>query len=109
MSSVVPRLPSGFTTLPNESTYVLANCTVPAACLNCSTEQNSENPDRLVSCDILVSNGIITEIGSLSGRGVAHPTSDLEGGICFPVFVDLHTHIGAGYTTFRDLSVALWD
>lgn len=99
MPSVVPRLPSGFTTLPDESTYVLANCSVPAACLNSSTEQHTDDPDRLVACDILVSNGIIREIGSLSDRGDAHPTTDLEGGLCFPAFVDLHTHIGAVHAT----------
>ena len=103
MPSVVPRLPSGFTTLPDESTYVLANCSVPAACLNSSTEQHTDDPDRLVGCDILVSNGIICEIGSLSDRGDAHPKTDLEGGLCFPAFVDLHTHIGAGQTTIRNL------
>lgn len=101
MPSVVSRLPIAFTSLPEEATYVLANCSVPAACLNSLTEHDSENPDRLVRCDIMVSNGIITEIGSLCERGIAHPTTDLEGGLCFPTFVDLHTHIGAKQATYH--------
>jgi cytosine/creatinine deaminase len=93
-TGVVPRFPGGFLSLPEDATYVLVNCSVPGACLNSSTEHDSaENPDKLVRCDILVSNGVIREIGSLSGSDT-HPTVDLEGGLCFPTFVDLHTHIG---------------
>lgn len=88
-------MPLGFVSLPEEQhEFVLANCSVPASCLSSSAAgHDSDNPDKLVRVDILVSNGIVTEIGSLSGRS-AH-TTDLEEGLCFPAFVDLHTHIGA--------------
>lgn len=98
MPSVVPRLSTGFISLPEEATYILANCSVPAACLNSSTADESKTEDGVVRCNIVISNGTVKAISSSSEHGVAHPTMDLEGGLCFPAFVDLHTHIGVKQT-----------
>ena len=57
--------------------------------------------------DILVRDGVIAEIGNLSGRKASREI-DAEGSVVSPGFIDVHTHICLLYTSPspRDLSTS---
>jgi cytosine/creatinine deaminase len=95
MSDVIPRSKSGFCVLPDAREFIIANCSVPEACLGRPVSEHlPRDADGLILCDVHVLDGAVKAIGSLSAQYARCPTLDLEGGICFPTFVDLHTHIG---------------
>lgn len=95
MSNLNPRVSYGFALLPETDQYILANCSVPAVLLSHPRLQDlPTDSDSLARCDIVVSDGKISEVCAPGKVDPQCPVVDLEGGCVFPTFVDLHTHIG---------------
>lgn len=56
--------------------------------------------------DVAVSDGIVTEVGSVSGSG--RREVDADGQLVFPGFVDIHTHYDGQATWDRQLAPSSW-
>ncbi|CAN5119813.1 cytosine deaminase [soil metagenome] len=84
----------GFAKIPREKRFVLANATVPAVL----TDGYAATPDKdgLVGADITVRNGLIERIDP-PGRRTTLPKLNLDRGMVWPCFVDMHTHIDKGH------------
>ena len=84
----------GFARVPREKRFVLANATLPAVL----TDGYAATPDAdgLVAADITVRDGLIERIDR-PGRRTTLPKLDLDSGMVWPCFVDMHTHIDKGH------------
>jgi cytosine/creatinine deaminase len=84
----------GFAKIPREPRYVLANATLPAAL----TDGFAATPDQdgLVAADITIRDGAIERIDQPSRR-TRLPKLDLDRGMVWPCFVDMHTHLDKGH------------
>jgi cytosine deaminase len=85
---------TGFASIPAAARYVLANATLPASLLDAT-----ELPfvlDGLVRADIVVSNGRFESIAASDSVATA-PRVELDGGMVWPCFVDMHTHLDKGH------------
>ena len=84
-----------FLTLPGPS-FRLLNATVPVSLL--AHAPTTPDADGLVRVDIEVGDGTISGIAK-TGTGAPDglPTADLDGGMVWPAFVDMHTHIDKGH------------
>ena len=86
---------TGFVNLPDAPSFVLLNATVPAICLKDAT--GFEAREGLIAADITIENG---RIGAITAHGTAPaalPAIDLLGGMAWPTFTDMHTHIDKGH------------
>ena len=84
----------GFAKVPKAPRYVLANATLPAVLVDGFTAPADE--DGLIAADITVRNGIIERIDP-PGRRTRLPKLDLDRGMVWPCFVDMHTHLDKGH------------
>jgi cytosine deaminase len=84
----------GFAKVPRYNRYVLANATVPAALLEAAPAPPDAN--GLVRLDITVKDGTIERLDP-PGRRTTLPKLDLDCGMAWPAFVDMHTHIDKGH------------
>ena len=84
----------GFAATPDERRYVLANATLPAMLV----DGFAGNPDGdgLIAADIVVENGKIERVEAPADRSGV-PTFDLDRGMAWPCFVDMHTHLDKGH------------
>jgi cytosine deaminase len=84
----------GFARIPRAPRFVLANATLPAVL----TDGFAASPDEdgLVPADITLRNGVIERIDP-PGRRTTLPKLDLDRGMVWPCFVDMHTHIDKGH------------
>jgi cytosine/creatinine deaminase len=92
--------------IPDTAQYWLRNAHIPEALLVRSKQGRSRNwstsdpleRDQILSVDIEIAGG---EIASIATAGTLdtylHPSVDLKGGMVFPGFVDLHTHLDKGH------------
>ncbi len=84
-------MPEPFLDLPATSGLLLRRARVP----RCLLDDAPGDAPELALCDIRIADGMITEVGAaLAPSG---PAVDLAGGIVFPGFVDVHTHIDKGH------------
>jgi len=90
-------MPDFITIPPSVTSYRLTNARVPACLAN--VPHLAPNADGLAPCDIVIDNGRIAEIGPTIPDGL--PRFDLDNGIVFPRFVDVHTHIDKGQIWHR--------
>lgn len=92
--------------IPNSTHYWLRNAHIPQALLVRSQQGRSKDwatgadaatRDGLLKVDLEIVDGAIA---SLATAGMlttySHPSIDLQGGMVFPCFVDLHTHLDKG-------------
>lgn len=91
----------------NSPHYWLRNAHVPAPLMvrskqgrskDWSTPEHLPSQEEFLRVDIEVTDGTIASIataGTLTEYG--HPSIDLRGGIVFPCFVDIHTHLDKGH------------
>lgn len=89
--------------------YWLKNAHVPESLMvkskqgksrNWSTTSPAEQPDRssLLLVDLEIMDGFIASIATAGTLSSYHyPSIDLQGGMVFPCFVDLHTHLDKGH------------
>jgi cytosine deaminase len=91
---------TGFANIPAARRYVLANATIPAALL----ADAPPAPDGLTRRDIVISEGRIAEITAPGLADGALPRVDLDRGMVWPCFVDMHTHLDKGHTLPRKIN-----
>ncbi len=84
----------GFAKIPREPRFVLANATLPVVLVDGFAATPDE--DGLVAADITVRNGAIERIDP-PGRRTRLPKLDLDRGMVWPCFVDMHTHLDKGH------------
>jgi cytosine/creatinine deaminase len=92
--------------IPNTNRYWLRNVHVPASLMVQSHDRLSSSKsigqDELLLVDIEIMNGAIARI--IAARTLTtfdHPVVDLQGGMVFPCFVDIHTHLDKGHVWER--------
>ncbi|MBW4652954.1 MAG: cytosine deaminase [Kaiparowitsia implicata GSE-PSE-MK54-09C] len=89
-------------TVPSADRYWLTNAHVPVSLL---TEAIApQTPDGLALLDLEIHNGCIRQIAAGSSHAAdsdAIPQVDLQRGIVFPCFVDMHTHLDKGHVWER--------
>lgn len=94
-----------FTTVPDTANYWLTNCRVPLCFLGDTTSldpipllQAFPHQEELAAVDIEVKGGVIA---SILPSGTANfnnkPAVNLEQGLIWPCFVDMHTHLDKGH------------
>ncbi len=84
----------GFAKVPRDKRFVLANATLPAVLVDGFA--GTADGDGLVGADITVRDGKIDRIDR-PGRRTTLPKVDLDRGMVWPCFVDMHTHIDKGH------------
>nr|WP_156484746.1 cytosine deaminase [Martelella sp. AD-3] len=85
----------GFMTLPEAPSYALLRATVPAVCL--ADASSFEAKEGLVSADIVIADGKVDAILPAGTAPAALPAADMRGGMVWPTFTDMHTHIDKGH------------
>ena len=80
----------GFAAIPRAARYVLVNATLPAVLMD--EPPGKADADGLMRADVTVRDGTIERIDA-PGRRTTLPKLDLDGGMVWPCFVDMHTHI----------------
>lgn len=89
--------------------YTIRNATVPACLMVGVGDLGLQwDHDSLVGVDIGIENGKIVELKACernSKRVSGKQDVDVEGGMVFPTFVDIHTHIDKGHTCERSPNV----
>src|ERR1041385_2281409 len=80
---------------PSLTRFRLANARVPV-CLVADAAQLKADADGLGPCDIVIENERIAAIDPPTAANDGLPRFDLDRGIAFPRFVDVHTHIDKG-------------
>jgi len=95
--------------IPFANHYWITNAQIPEPLMVRSKQGRSRNwstvsdsSDRLLKVDLEILDGIIASIAT-AGTLTAYnsPSVDLRGGMVFPCFVDLHTHLDKGQTCDR--------
>ncbi len=84
----------GFAKIPREPRFVLANATLPAVLTD--GVAGAPDADGLIAADITIRNGTIERIDP-PGRRTKLPRLDLDRGMVWPCFVDMHTHLDKGH------------
>jgi cytosine/creatinine deaminase len=79
---------------PAEPAYVLRNATVARALL--AQPQSYPGDGETVRLDLAVERGRIVRI-TPAGAGEERPPVDLDGGMVWPCFTDIHTHLDKGH------------
>jgi len=87
-------MPKGFAKLPRAARYVLANATLSAVLVD--GYKAAPDGDGLVLVDITVNDGAIERIDK-PGRRTSAPKLDLDRGMVWPGFIDMHTHLDKGH------------
>ncbi|MEG4216333.1 cytosine deaminase [Microcoleus sp. Pol14C6] len=94
--------------LPSTSNYLLKNGRVPASLLemksiapSASTVATTGSENNLCAVDIEIAAGTIAQIIPAATKPVSSseniPVVDLQGGLIWPCFVDMHTHLDKGH------------
>jgi cytosine deaminase len=89
----------GFARVPRERRYVLRNATLPAVLVEGFTA--SPDAEGLVAADITIHDGAIERLDP-PGRRTTLPKVDLDHGMAWPAFVDMHTHLDKGHIWPRE-------
>lgn len=92
--------------IPNSSHYWLKNAHVPVCFVEADFEISPQTREGLSLVDIEVSGGVISQILCPSSSPSPFqtediPTVDLKGGLVWPCFVDMHTHLDKGHIWTR--------
>jgi cytosine deaminase len=85
---------TGFAVLPDAPRFVLRNATLPAVLAE--GFPGEPNADGLVAADIVIANGKIERLSAAASEA-GTPSLDMSGGMAWPTFVDMHTHIDKGH------------
>jgi cytosine deaminase len=86
---------TGFAAVPTTTRFALKNANLPAALVDAGILPDSA-PDGLFPADIHIADGRIERISSPGGMSDGE-SFDLNGGMVWPCFVDMHTHLDKGH------------
>ena len=90
---------AGWIEIPQARRLRIRNASVPVCLVMCA--ELEADGDGLARADLVIEGGTVAEIApSGAGSGEAAPGEaeiDLDGGLVFPCFVDMHTHIDKGH------------
>jgi cytosine deaminase len=90
-------LPTGFARIPSAGRFRIADATLPAALVQVDKDLPSAG-DGLVRAEIEIDGARIAAIRAPGGEaGGSLPVFDMDGGMAWPGFVDMHTHIDKGH------------
>ncbi|TCT45057.1 cytosine deaminase [Martelella mediterranea] len=84
-----------FVKLPEAPHFALTKATVPAVCI--AEIPNLDVREGLVSVDITVRDGRISDILPAGHAPKDMPHADMRDGMIWPTFCDMHTHIDKGH------------
>ncbi|MCP4385087.1 MAG: cytosine deaminase [Hyphomicrobiales bacterium] len=85
---------TGFATLPQLPRFVVANARIPGVFLD--ELPTPPDGDGLVAADIVINNGAVESLAPARSQ-MDFPHVDLDQGMVWPTFVDMHTHIDKGH------------
>lgn len=85
---------TGFAALPRSPRYALTNVAIPGVFLD--ELPASPDDEGLVAADIVVNDGKVEAVAP-AGSQTDFPHFDLDRGMVWPTFVDMHTHIDKGH------------
>ena len=92
--------------IPKTDHYWLRNAHAPASLIGHIPEGDKRDrptspapkeQDELQWVDIEIANGAIASINAAGILSYSQPSIDLQGGMVFPCFVDMHTHLDKGH------------
>ncbi len=104
---------SPFSTLPDSDHYWITNTRVPLTFLDATVSHREviaefASPpilEDLVAVDVEIQSGKIAAIAPRQSAPDTLPTLDLNQGLVFPCFVDLHTHLDKGQSWHRSANL----
>ena len=87
-----------FSVIPDTSNYWLKNAHVPVCLIERELDISSQTREGLSLVDIEIKEGVIKQIVQSNGELPSLnngdiPRVDLKGGMVWPCFVDMHTHL----------------
>ncbi len=85
---------TGFATIPDAPRYVIANATVPGVLLG--DPEAEPDAEGLCTVDLGIMDGRVAVIAP-AGALTEGPRLDLDRGMAWPAFVDMHTHLDKGH------------
>ncbi|MDR3373508.1 MAG: cytosine deaminase, partial [Ancalomicrobiaceae bacterium] len=91
---------SDFAIPPDAPRFVLANATLPAVLL--ARPVAGEGREGLVGADLVIADGRIAAILAVGAAPAELPRLDLAGGMLWPCFTDMHTHLDKGHIWERE-------
>ncbi|RUM14236.1 cytosine deaminase [Rhizobium phaseoli] len=83
-----------FISPPNAGRFALCNATLPAAA---TVGFDAPAVEGLVNADIVITNGVISALLPAGETPAEFARSDLKGGMVWPCFADMHTHLDKGH------------
>ncbi len=89
----------GFAAVPRAPRYILTNATLPAVLVDGFKAKADD--DGLIRADITVKDGKVERIDT-PGRRTTLPKFDMDRGMVWPCFVDMHTHLDKGHIWPRE-------
>ncbi len=87
-------MPAEFTTLPDARRFALVNATLPAVLVKGFAAPAKEG---LIAADLIISEGKIERILAAATAPADLVKVDMRGGMVWPCFVDMHTHLDKGH------------
>ncbi|WP_117191741.1 cytosine deaminase [Rhizobium terrae] len=87
-------MPAEFMTLPDAGRFALVNATLPAVLVKGFAAPAKEG---LIAADLIISDGKIERILPAATAPADLMKADMRGGMAWPCFVDMHTHLDKGH------------
>ena len=88
-------MPAPAVSLPAADRYVLTNATLPAIAVDGFAGPNGR--EGLIDADIVIARGTIEAVLPAGTAPKDLPVADLDGGMAWPCFADMHTHLDKGH------------
>jgi cytosine deaminase len=88
-------MPKSAFALPDAPRFALVNATLPEVTVDGYVGQAAR--EGLVAADIVIADGRIEAIGPAGSAPAGIPATDLAGGMAWPCFADMHTHLDKGH------------
>ena len=91
---------TGFVDIPDSAACVLADARVPACLVDDPPPDVAPDAEGLLKIDIRIADGRVADLAAHREGGAAADRIDLRGGMVWPGFVDLHTHLDKSFPGF---------